>query len=108
VKSKSNRNSSRAAKQWVSATTKATAGGILPEFSKFYSHPGKAGGTPVILDCCTYKIEEALSLLVSSQMGGTALGQDAAESSEQQASDRHGHRNDLPWGILGYHGEKFI
>jgi hypothetical protein len=25
---------------------KATAGGILPEFSKFDSLPGKAGGTP--------------------------------------------------------------
>jgi hypothetical protein len=41
-------------------------------------------------------------------MGGTALGQDAAESSEQEAPDRHGHRNDLPWGLLGYHGHKFI
>ena len=60
------------------------------------------------LDCCTCRIEEALFLLLASQMGGTALGQDAAESSEQQAPDRHGHRNDLPWGLLGYHGEKFI
>src|ERR1035437_1780909 len=25
---------------------KATAGGILPEFSKFYCHPGRAGGSP--------------------------------------------------------------
>src|ERR1035437_7399452 len=24
---------------------KATAGGILPEFSKFYCHPGRAGGS---------------------------------------------------------------
>jgi hypothetical protein len=28
---------------------KATAAGILPEFSKFYCHPGKAGETPGIL-----------------------------------------------------------
>jgi len=35
---------------------KATATGILPEFSKFYCHPGKAGGTPGILDfkACTH------------------------------------------------------
>src|SRR5271157_3639288 len=30
--------------------TKATAGGILPEFSKFDCLPGRAGGTPISLD----------------------------------------------------------
>jgi hypothetical protein len=30
--------------------TKATAGGILPEFSKFDCLPGRAGGTPVRLE----------------------------------------------------------
>src|SRR5271157_5152783 len=29
--------------------TKATAGGILPEFSKFDCLPGRAGGTPISL-----------------------------------------------------------
>ena len=33
----------------VFVKAKATATGILPEFSKFYCHPGKAGGTPGIL-----------------------------------------------------------
>src|SRR5271157_5049870 len=31
--------------------TKATAGGILPEFSKFDCLPGRAGGTPISLGC---------------------------------------------------------
>src|SRR5271157_4426916 len=31
--------------------TKATAGGILPEFSKFDCLPGRAGGTPISLVC---------------------------------------------------------
>jgi hypothetical protein len=29
---------------------KATAGGILPEFSTFYRHPGRAGGSPFGLE----------------------------------------------------------
>src|SRR5271157_2032154 len=33
--------------------TKATAGGILPEFSKFDCLPGRAGGTPISLGSAT-------------------------------------------------------
>jgi hypothetical protein len=36
------------------------------------------------------------------------LGQEAAESSEQQAPDLYGHRNDLLWAELGFDGYKFI
>src|SRR5271157_361077 len=39
----------RLARQRASAKTKATAGGILPEFSKFDCLPGRAGGTPISL-----------------------------------------------------------
>src|SRR5271157_5475333 len=37
--------------------TKATAGGILPEFSKFDCLPGRAGGTPISLEIVTHVIE---------------------------------------------------
>src|SRR5271157_3367440 len=40
----------RLARQRASAKTKATAGGILPEFSKFDCLPGRAGGTPISLE----------------------------------------------------------
>ena len=49
MKSNSNYNGTRLARQRASAKTKAPAGGILPEFSKFDCLPGRAGGTPISL-----------------------------------------------------------
>ena len=36
------------------------------------------------------------------------VGREAAESSEQQAPDCYGHRNDLAWAELGNHGSEFF
>src|SRR5271157_287708 len=43
--------------------TKATAGGILPEFSKFDCLPGRAGGTPISLAAWTDAIHGSQRLL---------------------------------------------
>ena len=59
MKSKSNCNGTRLARQRASAKTKATAGGILPEFSKFDCLPGRAGGTPISLVTNTYRPMQA-------------------------------------------------